>query len=108
VTDLARGHIAALSAAADGRVPNGFRAFNLGSGSGHSVLDVVSAIESVSSSKIPVREVERRQGDVGICVAMPTRAETELKWKTERSLNTCCKDIWNYLGKMKGEELPAV
>lgn len=108
VTDLARGHIAALSAASDGRVPNGFRTYNLGSGTGHSVIDVISAVESVSSSRIPIREVERREGDVGICVAMPKRAETELNWKTERSLDTCCKDIWNFLGKIKGKESPAV
>jgi UDP-glucose 4-epimerase len=104
VTDLARGHIAALSAASDGRVPNGFRTFNLGSGHGSSVMEVVSAVESVSSSKIPCREVERREGDVGICVAMPWRAERELNWKTERSLHTCCKDIWNFLGKIKAKE----
>lgn len=108
VTDLAKGHIAALSAASDGRVPNGFRTYNLGSGQGHSVMDVVGAVESVSSSRIPIREVERREGDVGICVAMPKRAETELNWKTERSLNTCCKDVWNFLEKIKGQELPAV
>jgi UDP-glucose 4-epimerase len=80
----------------------------LGSGQGHSVMDVVSAVESVSLSSIPIREVERREGDVGICVAMPKRAEAELNWKTERSLDTCCRDIWNFLEKIKGQELPAV
>jgi UDP-glucose 4-epimerase len=71
-------------------------------------MDVVSAVESVSSSAIPIREVERREGDVGICVAMPKRAEMELNWKTERTLYTCCKDIWNFLGKIKSDEVPAV
>jgi len=108
VTDLARGHIAALSAAADGRVPKGFRTYNLGSGQGQSVMDVVSAVESVSSSTIPIREVDRREGDVGICVAMARRAETELNWRTERSMETCCRDIWNFLEKRKGQELRAL
>jgi UDP-glucose 4-epimerase len=93
VTDLARGHIAALAAASGGRVPTGFRTYNLGSGKGHSVLDVVGAVETASSSKIPLRTVDRREGDVGICVAMPKRAEAELNWKTEKSLDTCCRDI---------------
>lgn len=97
VTDLAKGHIAALAAAADGRLFKGFRTYNLGSGTGHSVLDVVKALEAVSSSPIATRDVARRQGDVGVCVAMPERAEVELGWKAEKSLKTCCKDIWNFL-----------
>jgi UDP-glucose 4-epimerase len=103
VTDLARGHIAALAAAADHRLPKGFRTYNLGSGNGQSVLDVVGAVESVSSSTIPKRIVDRRTGDVGICVAMPKRAEIELDWKAERSLETSCRDIFNFLEKMKGK-----
>ncbi len=103
VTDLARGHIAALAAASDGRVPKGFRTYNLGSGKGHSVLDVVSAIEAVSSSKVPIRSVERREGDVGTCVAMPMRAEIELDWRTEKSLESCCMDICNFLEHRKIE-----
>ena len=106
VTDLARGHIAALSAASDGRVPHGFRTYNLGSGRGHSVLDVVDAIESVSAKQIPRRIVERRDGDVGTCVAAPIRAEIELGWRTEKTLDGCCKDIYNFLEKSKS--LPAL
>jgi UDP-glucose 4-epimerase len=102
VTDLARGHIAALAAASDGRVPKGFRTYNLGGGKGHSVLDVVGAVESASSSKIPLRTVDRREGDVGICVAMPKRAETELNWKTEKSLEVCCRDICTFLDNHAG------
>ena len=73
-------------------------------------MDVVNAIESVSSSTIPIREVDRREGDVGICVAMAKRAEAELNWRTERSMDTCCRDIWNFLEleKRNGQELPAV
>lgn len=108
VTDLARGHIAALAAAFDGRVPKGFRTYNLGSGKGHSVLDVVNAVESASSSKIPLRILGRRDGDVGSCVAMPKRAETELDWKTEKSLETCCRDVCNFLDKFKRPAMPVV
>jgi UDP-glucose 4-epimerase len=104
VTDLALGHIAALAAAADNRLPKGFRTYNLGSGIGYSVLDVVGAVESVSSSTIPLRKVGRRDGDVGSCVAMPKRAEIELNWKAERTLETSCKDICNYLEKMTIDE----
>lgn len=106
VTDLARGHIAALAAAADGRVPKGFRTYNLGSGSGQSVFDVVSAVEKLSSTKIPLRTVPRREGDVGTCVAMPKRAEIELDWKTEKSLEMCCRDTINYLEIRNGGHVP--
>jgi UDP-glucose 4-epimerase len=108
VTDLARGHIAALAAAFDGRVSKGFRTYNLGSGKGHSVLDVVNAVESASSSKIPLRILGRREGDVGICVAMPQRAEVELNWKTEKSLEACCRDVCNFLDNVKHAAMPVV
>lgn len=106
VTDLARGHIAALAAAFNDRVPKGFRTYNLGSGTGNSVLDVVGAVEAVASATIPVRTVDRRDGDVGICVAMPQRAEVELNWRTEKSLETSCRDIYNFLENKK--EVPVV
>jgi len=101
VTDLARGHIAALAAAFNDRIPKGFRTYNLGSGTGNSVLDVVGAVEGVASATIPVQIVDRRDGDVGICVAMPRRAESELDWRTEKSLETSCRDIYNFLEKSK-------
>jgi UDP-glucose 4-epimerase len=101
VTDLARGHIAALTAVSENRIQSGFRTYNLGSGKGSSVLEIVAAMESVFSTKIPVNKVERRAGDVGICVAMPTRAEIELNWKTEKSIEMCCRDISNSLRAMK-------
>jgi UDP-glucose 4-epimerase len=97
VTDLARGHIAALAAVSDNRIQRGFTTYNLGSGKGNSVLEVVAAMESASSTKIPIHTMERRIGDVGVCVASPTRAEIELNWKTEKSIETCCRDICNSL-----------
>lgn len=97
VTDLARGHIAALSTANEGRLVENFRTFNLGTGSGHSVMDVVNAMESVSSKPIPRKAADRREGDVGSCVAVVDRSTQELKWKTEKSLQNACQDICNFL-----------
>lgn len=95
VTDLSRGHVAALRTAVSRRGLMGFRTYNIGSGTGNSVFDIVTAMESTFSTKIPLNIVERRSGDVGVCVAEPTRAETELNWKTERDLQVCCRDIYN-------------
>lgn len=97
VTDLARGHIAALSAASDGKLMENFRTFNLGTGSGHSVMEVVSIMEAVSSRPIPRRAADRRAGDVGSCVAVVSRSTEELQWKTEKSLEDACADICNFL-----------
>lgn len=101
VTDLARGHIAALEAVSENRIQSAFRTYNLGSGKGSSVLEIVSAMESAFSTKIPINAVERRPGDVGICVALPARAELELNWKTEKSIEVSCRDISNSLRATK-------
>jgi UDP-glucose 4-epimerase len=97
VTDLALGHIAALDAMAEGRVKGQYRTFNLGSSSGHSVLEVIDAMEQASGQKIPYRKVARRPGDLPSCVAKNTRAGEELGWKPERSLETCSKNLYHYL-----------
>ena len=97
VTDLARGHIAALSTANEGKLTENFRTFNLGTGSGHSVMEVVNAMEAVSSKPIPRRAADRRAGDVGSCVAVVDRSTKELQWKTEKSLKDACQDICNFL-----------
>ncbi|BCR91392.1 NAD-dependent epimerase/dehydratase family protein [Aspergillus chevalieri] len=97
VTDLARGHIAALNAANDGKLRDNFRAFNLGAGRGHSVMEVVNAMEEVSSKHIPVRTTGRRPGDIGSCVAVATRSHEELHWRTEKTLKDACLDICHFL-----------
>ncbi|KNG51919.1 udp-glucose 4-epimerase [Stemphylium lycopersici] len=96
VVDLARGHIAALAASAAGRTQAPFRTYNLGTGKGHTVREVLHSLEGASQRKIPAREVGRRAGDVGFCVAEVQRAETELQWKAERSLDDCSEDVWNF------------
>lgn len=97
VTDLARGHTAALSAAQAGRIQGGYRTFNLGTGTGYSVLEVVAAMESVSERHIPRKTVSRRAGDVQSSVAAADRARLELGWMTKKSLTDACRDMWNYL-----------
>ncbi|KAF7717241.1 UDP-glucose 4-epimerase [Penicillium ucsense] len=97
VTDLARGHIAALSTASEGKLVENFRTFNLGTGSGNSVMDVVSTMESVIFRPIPRKAAPRRDGDVGYCVAVADRSQQELKWKTEKSLKDACQDICTFL-----------
>ncbi|KAF2758820.1 UDP-glucose 4-epimerase [Pseudovirgaria hyperparasitica] len=96
VQDLARGHIAALAASANGVVKEPYRAYNLGTGHGHSVREVVASLENASSRHIPVQEVGRRAGDVGSCVARVDRAERELSWKAEKTLADCAVDVWNF------------
>lgn len=101
VTDLARGHIAAFSAAQGGRIQGGYRTFNLGAGTGYSVLDIVGAMESVSQRPIPSKTAPRRAGDVQSSVAAADRARDELGWETRESLTDACRDIWNHL-KLNG------
>lgn len=97
VVDLARGHVAALAAAADGAVRDSFRSYNLGTGNGSTVSEVVDSMETASKRKLPVRQASRRAGDVGFCVAATERAEKELGWKTEKSLDECAQDTWHSL-----------
>lgn len=112
VSDLARGHTAALAVAASSSSSSnskhtsypgagGFRTFNLGSGKGHSVLELVAAMEVASGKQISVQLMGRRDGDVGVCIAEPSRAEAELHWRTEKTLEKCCQDICHFLGIVK-------
>ncbi|PSN71677.1 UDP-glucose 4-epimerase [Corynespora cassiicola Philippines] len=96
VVDLARGHIAALAASARGHIKAPFRAYNLGTGRGHTVREVLQSLEQTAGRGIPVREVGRRAGDVGFCVAEVRRAETELQWRAEKTLGDCSVDVWNF------------
>ncbi|KAL5117249.1 hypothetical protein ACEQ8H_004808 [Pleosporales sp. CAS-2024a] len=103
VVDLARGHVAALAASAAGRINAPFRTYNLGTGRGHTVREVLSSLEQASQRSIPAREVGRRAGDVGFCVAQVDRAEEELLWRAERTLDDCSDDVWNFTKSRCGE-----
>lgn len=98
VQDLAQGHIAAVAAAdSPSRKHTAFRSYNLGTGSGMTVAECVASFEKASSQKVPTVLAPRRAGDVGSCVAATERAETELGWKTKKSVDDCARDLWHAL-----------
>lgn len=96
VMDLAAGHIKALEYLSTGP---GVDEFNLGTGKGSSVLDVVHAFEKANSVEIPYELTSRRPGDAAVCYADPSRAGKKLNWKTERNLEDMCRDAWNWQTK---------
>ena len=93
VVDLARGHLAALNWC-EGRA--GCEVFNLGTGHGYSVLDLVRTFEAVNGVKVPYEIVGRRAGDMAECYADTTKAETVLGWKAERGIEEMCRDAWRW------------
>ena len=94
VVDLADGHVKALKKIAQNE--GGVWIYNLGTGSGYSVLDVIHAFEEANGLKIPYVLMERRPGDVPQCYAAPVKAGKELGWKAERDLKDMCRDSWNW------------
>ena len=74
----------------------GIDAYNLGTGVGYSVLDVVKTCEKASGQKIPYVISERRPGDAATCYADPTKALKELGWKAEKTLEDMCRDSWRW------------
>ncbi len=91
VMDLASGHVAAIDGL-DSR--QGFDAYNLGLGSGVSVLELIAAAERASGQTIPREIVDRRPGDVAASVADPSRAQTELGWTATYTVDQACEDNW--------------
>ena len=93
VVDLARGHVAALQAISRGC---GLAVYNLGTGHGYSVLDVVTAFERVNGLKVPYAIKPRRPGDIATCYCDPAKAFAELGWKAEHGIEDMCRDSWNF------------
>lgn len=93
VVDLAEGHIRALEKLA---ANPGLVTYNLGTGKGYSVLDVIHCFEQACGRKIPYQITERRQGDIAICYADPAKAERELGWTAVRDMKQMCQDAWNW------------
>lgn len=93
VTDLAKGHLKALE---NLEQESGAEAYNLGTGHGSSVLDVIHTFEKVTGKKIPYELTERRPGDAAICYADASKAKKRLAWETEKSLEEMCRDAWNW------------
>jgi UDP-glucose 4-epimerase len=96
VVDLARGHVKALDLLGK---KCGFKAFNLGTGKGHSVLEVLRTFEEVMGKKIPYEFKAAREGDLGQYIANPDLAATELDWRPEYGLEDMVRDAWNWQQK---------
>lgn len=93
VTDLAIGHIKAI----DKIMQNcGLKVYNLGTGRGYSVLEVINAFKEANGIDIPYRITERRSGDIATCYADPSLAEKELGWQAELGITEMCADSWNW------------
>ena len=99
VVDLAKGHVAALEKL--DKEQNGMYIYNLGTGRGYSVLDMVKAFEKSTGKKVPYKIAPRRQGDIATCYAEPKKAKEELGWTATKTLEDMCKDSWNYINKQK-------
>ena len=93
VVHLARGHVNALKAIQDNC---GLAVYNLGTGKGYSVLELVEAFERVNGIKIPYVIDGRRAGDVPVVYSDPSKAERELGWRAEYGINEMVRDSWNW------------
>ncbi len=93
VVDLAKGHLKAIERA---EKMKGVEAYNLGTGTGYSVLDIVNNFEKATGIKIKYEIAPRRPGDIATCYADPSKAEKVLGWKAEKNLEDMCKDSWRF------------
>ena len=97
VVDLAKGHVKALNKL--DKEKQGLFIYNLGTGKGYSVLDMVKAFEKATGKKVPYKIAPRRAGDIATCYADPKKAKEELDWVATKTLEDMCKDSWNYIEK---------
>ena len=93
MADLAKGHVAAVKFALEN---SGCQVFNLGTGTGYSVLDIVKAFESANGVSIPYEITDRRPGDIATCYADPSKSRHVLHWQAEKDLADMCRDAWNW------------
>ena len=92
VTDLAKGHLKALE-----HLENcGLKIYNLGTGRGYSVLEVVNTFAKVTGVEIPYKIIERRTGDIAVCYCNAAKAKRELGWSAQNNLADMCRDAWNW------------
>lgn len=96
VVDLAKAHIAALKKPAKA---NEYTYYNVGTGSGTSVLEMIKAFEQASGKKIPFKIAQRRPGDIAACFADPSLANRQIGWKAEKTILQACQDAWNWQTK---------
>ena len=93
VVDLANGHLKALDKLES--LP-GLVTYNLGTGNGYSVLDMVNTFRQASGREVAYKIVDRRPGDVAMCYADPTKANKELGWKAKYTIKEMCEDTWRW------------
>ena len=93
VVDLAIGHVKAVEKIAD---KEGLFIYNLGTGNGYSVLDVVHAFEKACGKPIPYEIKPRREGDIATCYCDPSKAKEELGWEAVRGIDEMCEDSWRW------------
>ena len=98
VVDLAKGHIKAIEKVNEAE---GVNVYNLGTGHGYSVLDLINTFEEVNGIKVNYKIVDRRPGDIAACYADPTKAKEELNWTAEKEIDEMCKDSYNFIKKNK-------
>ncbi|ELO4084373.1 GDP-mannose 4,6-dehydratase, partial [Escherichia coli] len=96
VMDLAEGHVAALNNINQGA---NYRVYNLGTGIGYSVLELLEAFQKVTTRRVPYVFTKRRSGDIAECWSDPTKAYEELGWKARRGLEDMIRDAWNWQQK---------
>ena len=99
VVDLAKGHIKALEKLE--KENTGIYIYNLGTGTGYSVLDMVKAFEKATGKTVKYRIAERRPGDIATCYSNPEKAHQELGWETTKTLDDMCQDSWRYIQKQQ-------
>lgn len=97
VVDLAKGHVCAVNKVAS---TTGVNIYNLGTGNGYSVLDIVKAFEKANGVSVPYSIKPRREGDIATCYADPKKAYEELGWKAEYDLERMCKDSWRFINSI--------
>jgi UDP-glucose 4-epimerase len=93
VVDLAKGHVAAVKFAVEHK---GCEVFNLGTGTGYSVLDMVHTFREVNQVELPYKIADRRPGDIATCYADPAKSAEVLDWKAEKNLADMCRDAWRW------------
>ena len=93
VVDLSKGHVAAVSYATNNL---GCEVFNLGTGMGYSVLDMVKAFNAANGLDLPYKIVDRRPGDIATCYADPAKSRKKLGWQAEKTLEDMCRDSWRW------------
>ena len=97
VVDLAKGHIKALQKLE--KEQKGLYIYNLGTGNGYSVLDMVKAFEKATKKEVKYKIVQRRAGDIATCYADPKKAKEELGWEANLGIDEMCRDSWNYINR---------